>query len=153
MLFDCLDLLELLVPTALQLVGYETIPGIDRVILLKRLSRLIRQLFEFAGQCDALTNIAGTEFLKRFQTRFYSEMRNDLQQFLAQPSIHGGATEADAILSAVVVVALAEVTRVSAPSTPVTYVQLPLSLRGKGEVQVVFTVDGQVTNAVTINVR
>ena len=99
MLFDCLDLLKLLVPAALQLVGYETIPRIDRVVLLKRLSRLIRQLFEFAGQCDSLRNISGTEFLKRFQTRFYSEMRNDLQQFLTQPAIHGGATETDAILS------------------------------------------------------
>ena len=32
-------------------------------------------------------------------------------------------------------------------------VQLPLSLRGKGDVQVVFTVDGQTSNTVTINVR
>lgn len=32
-------------------------------------------------------------------------------------------------------------------------VQLPAALRGKGEVQVVFTVDGQTTNATTINIR
>src|SRR5215210_7876548 len=67
LLFDCLDLLKLSVPAALQLVGYETIPRIDRVVLLKRLSRLIRQLFEFAGQCDSLRNISGTEFLNAFR--------------------------------------------------------------------------------------
>ena len=111
-----------------KLVGYETIPRIDPVILLKRLSRLIRQLFEFAGQCDSLRNISGTEFLKRFQTRFYSEMRNDLQQFLAHPAIHGRAPETDAILSSVVIVSLAEVTRVSAPATPVTHVQLATAM-------------------------
>jgi uncharacterized protein (TIGR03437 family) len=32
-------------------------------------------------------------------------------------------------------------------------VQLPSSLRGKGEVQVVFTIDGQTSNPITINVR
>ena len=32
-------------------------------------------------------------------------------------------------------------------------VQLPQSLRGRGEVPVVFTVDGQQSNTVTINVR
>ena len=32
-------------------------------------------------------------------------------------------------------------------------VQLPASLKGRGEVQVVFTVDGLSTNPVTINVR
>ena len=32
-------------------------------------------------------------------------------------------------------------------------VQLPVSLKGRGEVQVVFTVDGLSTNPVTINVR
>ncbi len=32
-------------------------------------------------------------------------------------------------------------------------VQIPLSLRGRGDVQVVFTIDGQTSNSVTINVR
>ena len=32
-------------------------------------------------------------------------------------------------------------------------VQIPVSVRGPGEVQVVFTVDGQTTNTSTINIR
>src|SRR5215204_2156046 len=117
-----------MVPAPLQFVGYETIPRIYRVVLLERLSRLISQLFEFAGQCNSLSNISGTEFLKRSQTRFYSQVRNDLQQFLSQPAIHGGSTETDAIIPAVVVVSLAEIARVSTPAAPVTHMKLATAM-------------------------
>src|SRR6267142_2208094 len=51
--------LQILIPTMLQLAGRETIPGIYRIILLKSLSSFVFQLFEFAGQSDALGRIPG----------------------------------------------------------------------------------------------
>ena len=47
-----------------------------------------------------------------------------MQQFLPYPPIYQAATEADAILPTIVIVAFAEIARVGAAATPVAYMQL-----------------------------
>ena len=57
-LFDGRDLLQLFVPATLQFAGYQTIPGIHRVVLFKRFLGLVLELIEFARQGGPLCGIS-----------------------------------------------------------------------------------------------
>src|SRR5258708_3600352 len=121
-LFGCLDLLQFFIPPALQLAGYETIPGIHRVILLKRLLGFVLQLLESAGQGGALRSIPGAQFLQRLQTGFHSQRRDHLQELLAQPAVYRDTAKSEAILAPIVIVPFAEITGIGAGASPVAYV-------------------------------
>src|ERR1700722_17988105 len=58
------------------------------------------------------------------QAGFYPKRRNHLKQFLTQPAVYRCAAKALAVLSAVLVISLAEITRVRAAGSPVTYMEL-----------------------------
>src|SRR5262249_3620566 len=107
----------------------ETVPGIYRIILLKSLAGFVFELFEFAGDSDALGRIPGAQLLECAQARFQPERRNHVEQFLPQPTIHRGPTKTQAVRSTVVITSIAEITRVRAPAAPVTYVQFSATAR------------------------
>jgi len=81
-------------------------------------------LFELAGQSHTRRCIAYAQLIERVQTGFYSHRRNHFEQFLAHAAVHGCTTESDAILSAVIELALAEIARMGAASSPVTNMEL-----------------------------
>src|SRR6185437_14933409 len=66
----------------------------------------------------------GTQLLNRFQAGFHAEGRYHLEQFLTEPTIDGRTAKADAVLAAVIIVALAQIPRMSSGSAPVAYVKL-----------------------------
>ena len=84
----------------------------------KRVHRLMRE--------DNLLCVRLTPRL--VHTRFDPQRRDNLQHFLSESAIHSAASKADAILPAIVVIALAEITRVDATPSPVTYMQLSTAM-------------------------
>src|SRR5439155_9528160 len=107
-----------------QLAGRQTVSGVHGIVLFKGLPGLVLELFELAGQSHTRRCIAYAQLLERAQTGFYSHRRNHFEQFLAHAAVHGCTTESDAILSAVIELALAEIARMGAASSPVTNMEL-----------------------------
>src|SRR5215470_12881079 len=128
MSFGGLNLLQLFVPPALQLAGYQTIAGVHRVVLFKRLLSLVLELLQLAGQGGALRHISGPQFRNGLQTGFHPERRDHLEQLLTQSAIDRSTAKAQAILAAIVIVSFAEITRVGAPASPVADVQLATTM-------------------------
>src|SRR5262249_54824755 len=118
------DALQFLIPPTFQLGRHETVPRINRVVLFKRFLRLVLQLLEFAGQGGVLSRVLSAQFLNRLQAGFESERGDDFHQFLAHPAIDRCAAETNAILSAIVIVSLADVSRMGSAPAPVTYMKL-----------------------------
>ena len=123
-LLDKLDFFQLLIPPPLQLAGCKPIASINGVVLFKGFSRLILELLQLARQGGTLSGAAGVQFFHSSQTGLYAQRPYRLQQLLSHPAVYRAATKTDTILSAIIVVALAKISRVCTAATPIPYMEL-----------------------------
>jgi hypothetical protein len=72
--------------------------------------------------------LPGTQVFYRLQACFYSQRRDGLQDLFTESAVDHRATEADAVLPAVIEIAFAQITRVSSGAAPVADMKLTAAM-------------------------